>query len=54
MVEGHTAFFYGTLMHPEILMRVIANDGAHLRLCPAILLVCPRNQIWAGYYAIII
>lgn len=32
-------FFYGTLMHPKILKRVIRNDGAHLQLCSALLLV---------------
>ncbi|EFI27900.1 homoaconitate hydratase [Coprinopsis cinerea okayama7 len=35
---GHSAFFYGTLMHPKILTRVINNTGAHLRFCPAVLL----------------
>jgi hypothetical protein len=39
MTVGHSAFFYGTLMHPKILKRVIANDGSHLQLCPAVLLV---------------
>jgi len=34
-----TAFFYGTLMHPEILKRVIGNDGTELEICPALLLV---------------
>ena len=34
-----SAFFYGTLMHPQILRRVLQNDGAHLRICPAILFV---------------
>lgn len=32
-------FFYGTLMHPKILKRVIRNDGAHLQSCSALLLV---------------
>jgi hypothetical protein len=36
---SHSAFFYGTLMHPKILQRVIGNDGGHLMICPAILLV---------------
>lgn len=35
----YAAFFYGTLMHPEILKRVIGNDGTHLKICSAILLV---------------
>jgi hypothetical protein len=34
-----SAFFYGTLMHPEILKRVIGNDGDELQMCPALLLV---------------
>ena len=33
------AFFYGTLLHPKVLKRVIGNDGAHLKICPAVLLV---------------
>lgn len=32
-----SAFFYGTLMHPEILKRVIGNDGSQLQMCPALL-----------------
>ncbi|KAG8879897.1 hypothetical protein FRB97_001315 [Tulasnella sp. 331] len=35
--QGNSAFFYGTLMHPSILRRVIANDGNHLKICSAIL-----------------
>lgn len=37
------AFFYGTLLHPKVLKRVIGNDGTHLRICPAILPV--RNSL---------
>ncbi|KAH7925495.1 hypothetical protein BV22DRAFT_1088955 [Leucogyrophana mollusca] len=40
-----TAFFYGTLMHPEILKRVIGNDGSHLKICPALLSDYTRHQI---------
>jgi hypothetical protein len=39
MLETAKAFFYGTLMHPEVLKRVIGNDGAHLEICPAVLMV---------------
>jgi hypothetical protein len=39
MPAPYTAFFYGTLMHPKILKRVIRSDGAHLEICPAVLLV---------------
>ena len=35
-----SAFFYGTLMHPKILKRVLHNDASHLMICPAILSVC--------------
>ncbi|KAG5652118.1 hypothetical protein H0H81_006255 [Sphagnurus paluster] len=34
-----SAFFYGTLMHPKVLQRVIKHDGAQLHICPAVLLV---------------
>lgn len=40
-----SAFFYGTLMHPEILKRVIGNDGSHLQMCPALLLEYTRHQV---------
>jgi hypothetical protein len=46
MVETH-AFFYGTLMHPKILERVIKNDGSHLEICPAVLMVRPYLA-WAN------
>ena len=39
-------FFYGTLMHPKILKRVIRNDGAHLQLCSALLLVSRLIQAY--------
>ncbi|KIK10353.1 hypothetical protein K443DRAFT_80905 [Laccaria amethystina LaAM-08-1] len=38
-------FFYGTLMHPKILKRVIRNNGAHLQLCSALLLEYTRHRI---------
>ena len=37
--QRFSAFVYGTLLHPEILKRVIGNDGSHLEICPAVLLV---------------
>lgn len=40
-----TAFFYGTLMHPQILLHVVGNDGAHLALCPAILSDFARHRV---------
>ena len=36
-----SAFFYGILLHPKILKRVLNNDASHLQICPAILTVCP-------------
>ncbi|KAK0536335.1 hypothetical protein OC842_002010 [Tilletia horrida] len=39
----HTLFFYGTLVHPAILERVIGNPGAHLRVQNAIL---PAYATW--------
>ncbi|TKY90333.1 hypothetical protein EX895_000331 [Sporisorium graminicola] len=34
---GKSLFFYGTLVHPKILARVIGNDGAHLEVQNAVL-----------------
>ncbi|KXN84713.1 hypothetical protein AN958_12140 [Leucoagaricus sp. SymC.cos] len=39
------AFFYGTLMHPKILTRVIGNDGTHLEICPAVLKDFTRHKV---------
>ena len=39
LTQRYSAFFYGTLLHPKILKRVIGNDGSHLEICPAVLLV---------------
>ncbi|KAJ7707674.1 hypothetical protein B0H17DRAFT_918044 [Mycena rosella] len=48
------AFFYGTLMHPKILKRVIGNDGSHLQICPAVLLKFTRHKVkFADYPGII-
>ncbi|KAI0322579.1 hypothetical protein OF83DRAFT_1161124 [Amylostereum chailletii] len=49
-----TAFFYGTLMHPKILQRVIGNDGSHLEICPALLMDFTRHHVkHADYPAIV-
>ncbi|KAL5504301.1 hypothetical protein ACEPAH_8375 [Sanghuangporus vaninii] len=45
MQESFAAFFYGTLLHPKVLKRVIGNDGTHLRICPAILPEHTRHHI---------
>lgn len=41
-----SAFFYGTLLHPKVLKRVIGNDGSHLTICPAVLLVCTYDIVY--------
>lgn len=53
-MEQTSAFFYGTLMHPKILKRVIRNDGAHLQVCPALLLNYTRHKVkYADYPGVI-
>ncbi|KAJ7756468.1 hypothetical protein DFH07DRAFT_820686 [Mycena maculata] len=44
-MSGESAFFYGTLMHPAILKRVIGKDGSHLQICPAVLLKFTRHCV---------
>ena len=46
-----SAFFYGTLMHPKILKRVLHNDATHLQICPAILMVGPFPLIGVHAYS---
>ncbi|KAF7374863.1 Phosphoric monoester hydrolase [Mycena sanguinolenta] len=49
-----SAFFYGTLMHPKILTRVIHNDGSHLQICQAVLLKYTRHKVkFADYPGIV-
>ncbi|KAH9066345.1 hypothetical protein EDB87DRAFT_709980 [Lactarius vividus] len=38
-------FFYGTLMHPKILKRVLKNDASHLKICPSVLLDYTRHKV---------
>ncbi|KAI9446147.1 hypothetical protein H4582DRAFT_533533 [Lactarius indigo] len=40
-----SAFFYGTLMHPEVLKWVLDNDASHLKICPSILLDYTRHKV---------
>ncbi|KIJ54490.1 hypothetical protein M422DRAFT_240557 [Sphaerobolus stellatus SS14] len=40
-----SAFFYGTLLHPEVLRRVIGNTGEHLQVAPAVLLDHTRHHV---------
>ncbi|KAG8936063.1 hypothetical protein FRC02_004688 [Tulasnella sp. 418] len=49
-----TAFFYGTLMHPSVLTRVILNDGAHLKITPGILKGYTRHHVIGADYPAII
>ncbi|KAI0342813.1 hypothetical protein BDW22DRAFT_1357337 [Trametopsis cervina] len=52
--ETYSAFFYGTLLHPSILRRVIGHDGDKLEICPALLLDHTRHQVkWADYPGVI-
>ncbi|KAG8756890.1 hypothetical protein FRC12_010439, partial [Ceratobasidium sp. 428] len=40
-----SAFFYGTLMHPAVIRRVIANDASHLEAAPAVLMSFTRHHV---------
>lgn len=40
-----SAFFYGTLLHPQVLKRVLDHDGNHLQVAPAILLEYTRHRV---------
>ncbi|KAJ8521925.1 hypothetical protein ONZ45_g1429 [Pleurotus djamor] len=40
-----SAFFYGTLMHPKILRRVIGHNGNNLEIAPAVLLDFTRHKV---------
>ncbi|EPS93525.1 hypothetical protein FOMPIDRAFT_1136034 [Fomitopsis schrenkii] len=54
MTQKYTAFFYGTLLHPAILRRVIGHEGQKLEICPALLLDYTRHQIkHADYPAVL-
>ncbi|KAF6757290.1 hypothetical protein DFP72DRAFT_809609 [Ephemerocybe angulata] len=50
MPPPYTAFFYGTLMHPRILTKVIHNGGGHLEICPAVLLDHTRHRVKNAEY----
>ncbi|KAI0951314.1 hypothetical protein AcW1_008384 [Taiwanofungus camphoratus] len=54
MPELFSAFFYGTLLHPSILRRVIGHDGEQLEICPALLLEHTRHKVkHADYPAVL-
>ncbi|KAH9020470.1 hypothetical protein EDB85DRAFT_2095050 [Lactarius pseudohatsudake] len=40
-----SAFFYGALMHPKILKRVLENDASHLKISPSILSDYMRHKV---------
>ncbi|KAH9930083.1 uncharacterized protein B0H18DRAFT_995151 [Fomitopsis serialis] len=50
MSQTYTAFFYGTLLHPAILRRVIGHEGQKLEICPALLLDYTRHRIKRADY----
>lgn len=45
MSSPYTAFFYGTLLHPSILRRVIGHHGTDLRISPALLPVSSNFRV---------
>ncbi|KAL5634711.1 hypothetical protein ACGC1H_002676 [Rhizoctonia solani] len=52
--ETASAFFYGTLMHPAVLKRVIGNDASHLRAAPAVLMSFTRHHVRSCDYPAIV
>ncbi|KAI8980118.1 hypothetical protein BD414DRAFT_493684 [Trametes punicea] len=50
LTMSHSAFFYGTLLHPSILRRVIGHEGSQLKVCPAVLLDHTRHKICNADY----
>ncbi|KAJ3753530.1 hypothetical protein EV360DRAFT_53325 [Lentinula raphanica] len=49
-VSTYSSFFYGTLMHPKILKRVIGNDASHLQIAPAVLFEHTRHKVKSADY----
>ncbi|KAH8989163.1 hypothetical protein EDB86DRAFT_2944171 [Lactarius hatsudake] len=49
-----SAFFYGALMHPRILKRVLENDASHLKICPSILSDYMRHKVKNADYPAIL
>ncbi|CCO29651.1 putative aminotransferase C660.12c [Rhizoctonia solani AG-1 IB] len=52
--ETVSAFFYGTLMHPAVLKRVIGNDASHLQAAPAVLMSFTRHHVRSCDYPAIV
>ncbi|KAF8581075.1 PLP-dependent transferase [Ramaria rubella] len=53
-MSATTAFFYGTLLHPDVLKRVLGNNGSHLKLAPAVLLDFTRHHVKGCDYPAIV
>jgi len=49
-----SAFFYGALMHPKILKRVLHNDATHLKICPSLLSAYMRHKVKDADYPAIL
>ncbi|KAF8604139.1 PLP-dependent transferase [Ceratobasidium sp. AG-I] len=49
-----SAFFYGTLMHPAVIKRVIGNNASHLQAAPAVLTSFTRHHVRGCDYPAIV
>lgn len=52
--QTYSAFFYGTLLHPKVLKRVINNNGDHLKIAPAVLNGYRRHEVSGAHFPAII
>ncbi|KAG8764536.1 mitochondrial Homoaconitase, partial [Serendipita sp. 405] len=52
--SGHSLFFYGTLLHPAVLKRVLGHEGNGLRHQPALLDVRRSTPLWVSAFAAIL
>ncbi|KAG8749830.1 hypothetical protein FRC14_001065 [Serendipita sp. 396] len=51
----YSAFFYGTLLHPRVLKRVLNRGGDDLEIAPAILDGYIRHRVrWADFPAVVL
>ncbi|KAG8807506.1 mitochondrial Homoaconitase, partial [Serendipita sp. 401] len=48
--SGHSLFFYGTLLHPAVLKRVLGHEGNGLRHQPALLDGYTRHHVRDNTY----
>ncbi|TDL19892.1 hypothetical protein BD410DRAFT_899874 [Rickenella mellea] len=44
-MSSSSAFFYGTLLHPKVIKRVLGHNGENLKICPAVLLEHTRHHV---------